>query len=230
MTRRSVLLGTAALFALLVALVPLVGVAAPGQPATPGTESNASVAPGQRLGAVVDVGQAELESDVEGRAFGLAVAAADTPAAKAAVINERVGATERRVDRLETRLGELDAARENGSLSAGAYRARATGVAARLTGAAHLANVSVAASAELPATAGVDRSLVDRLHRRTSDLGGREIAEIAREMAGPAVGSPPGRPAGVAGPPVMPGGRSDGGRGGPDNRTAGGPGTARSGR
>jgi hypothetical protein len=215
--------------ALLVALVPLIGVAASGQPATPGNESNASVAPGQQLGAVVEVGQAELETDVEGRAFGLAVAGADTPAAKAAVINERVEATDRRVEQLESRFGELDAARENGSLSAGAYRARATGLAARLNGAAHLANASAAASGGLPANASVDVDAIDRLRQRAADLGGREIAGIAREMAGPTVGSPPGRPAG-SGPPASPGGPPDRVAGGPDNRTAGGPRTVRSGR
>lgn len=234
MTSRIVLLGTVGLLALLVALVPVIGVAATGQPATAGTESNASVAPGQQLGAVVDVGQTELENDVDGRAFGLAVAGADTPEAKAAVIKERTDELEARVQGLERRFSELEAARENGSLSEGAYRARATGLAARLTGAAGLANASAAASAGLPADVlaekGVDVDAIEQLRERASALGGQEIARIARGIAGRDVGSPPGRPAGVPAPPVTPGGPPDTATGGPDNRTAGGPATARSGR
>jgi hypothetical protein len=221
MDRRPALVATAIFLAAVLAFVPLVGVAAPGQPAT---GSNASVAPGQQLGAVVDVGGVELETEVEGRAVGLAVAGADTPAAKAAVINERVEAVERRVDRLERRFGELEAARQNGSLSAGAYRARTTGLAARLYGAAHLANASAAASAGLPSNAPVDADAIDRIRQRSAELGGRDVAAIARGIAGPAVGSPPGRPDRVSGPPGTRGGQPDAGPGGPVNRTAAGPG------
>lgn len=230
--RRPVWLGTVALVAVLVAVVPIVGVATTGGPAAPATESNASVAPGQQLGAVVDVGQAELETDVEGRAFGLAVAGADTPAAKAAVIKQRTDALERRVEALENRFSDLEGARANGSLSEGAYRARATGLAARLNGAAGLANASADASAGLPADVladtGVDVGAIEQLRQRASDLGGQEIARIARGVAGPGVGSPPGRPAGV-GPPGTVGGPPDDVPG-TGNRTAAGPGTDRSGR
>ncbi len=232
MTRRSALFGTAALLALLVALVPLIGVAATGQPATAGNQSNASVAPGQQLQAVVDVGQVELETEVQGRAFGLAVAGADTPTAKAAVIKERTDALDRRVGALENRFEELEAAHANGSLSEGAYRARATGLAARLTGAAHLANASAEASAGLPADVladtGVDIGAIEQLRQRAAELGGQEVARIARGVAGPGVGIPPGRPAGVAAPPITPGGPPDGVPAS-DNRTAAGPGTDRSG-
>jgi hypothetical protein len=56
MTQRSALLLTAALGAAMVALAPLGGLAAPGQPAA--TDSNESIAPGQQVSAVVNVGQA----------------------------------------------------------------------------------------------------------------------------------------------------------------------------
>jgi hypothetical protein len=147
------------------------------------------------------------------------------------VIKERNDALERRVSALEARFDELEAARANGSLSEGAYRARVTGLAARLHGAAEIANASAAAAGGLPADVrtekGVDVGAIEQLRGRAADVGGQEVARIAREMAGRGVGSAPGRPAGV---PGSPGGPPADIPGGPDNRTAGGPGTAGSGR
>lgn len=232
-SRRSKL-ATVVLLAVVVALVPVVGIAASGQPTTASNESTTSVAPGQQLHAVVEVGQAELETDVEGRAFGLAVAGAGTPAAKAAVIKQRVDSLDRRIAALENRISGLEAARDNGTLAEGAYRARATGLAARLTGAARLSNASAAASADLPvdvlAANEIDVSAIERLRKRASDLSGRAVARIARDIAGPAVGQPPGRPADVSAPPITAGGPPDAVAGGAGNGTAAGSGGDRSGR
>ncbi|MFB6310528.1 MAG: hypothetical protein ABEH64_05020, partial [Salinirussus sp.] len=203
---------------ILVAGIPLVGVATP----TPATGNATGVAPGQQLGGVVDVGEAELETDMASRTFGLAIAQADSPAAKAAIIKDRVDAVERSVERLDERLADLRAARDNGSLSQGAYRARVAAIAAERAGAAQLANATAAASADLPVDVleanGVNVDAIEQLRNRARELGGQEIAEIARNIAGPAVGQPPGRSGTVpgrgtdagnataGGPPVTPGG------------------------
>lgn len=222
MTHRSALLVTAALIAAMVALVPLGGLAAPGDPVA--TESNESIAPGQQVSAVVEVGQSELQTDVEGRAFGQAVANADSPAEKARVIKQRADELDRRMDSLERGFERLEAARDNGSLSEGAYRARVTGIAAELQGVSRMANATANASAGLPSDVlknnGVDVGAIEQLSQRASELGGQEVAEIARGIAGPNVGRPAGPPSGVPGPPVTPG-EPPTDVGGPGNQTDG---------
>lgn len=222
MSHRSALLLTAALVAAMVALVPLGGLAAPGQPAA--TDSNESIAPGQQVSAVVDVGQAELETDVAERSFGQAMATADSPDERATLVRERLQELDRDVNALEERLADLEEARQNGSLSEGAYRARVTGVAAQLQGQARLANATAAAGATLPADVldanDVNVTAIEQLRQRAADMGGQDVADIARGIAGPNAGQPAGPPATVPGP-------MDGEPGPPGNGTDSGPPTDR---
>lgn len=222
MTQRSALLVTAVLVAAMVALVPLGGLAAPGQPAA--TDSNESIAPGQQVSAVVNVGQAELETDVAERSFGQAMKNADSPDERAKLVKQRLEELDRDVDALEERLADLQAARENGSLSEGAYKARVTSVAAQLQGESRLANATAAAGADLPADVrdanGVNVTAIKQLQQRAADLGGQEVADIARQIAGPNAGHPTGPPASV---PAT----TDGEPGPPGNTTDSGPPTDR---
>jgi len=240
--RRSALLLSVALVVAAVAAVPAGGLAAPDgvaaqqttatEPPANETDANAtadgdasangsSVAPGERLGGVLAVGQHEFETEVDSRAFGIQVAGAATDNATASVVGEQVAEIRERVQTLERRQAALQRAHENGSLSDGAYRARTAAVAAELRGAERLANQTANASQGLPAglleSRGVNATAIQTLQQRASQLGGPAVAEIARSIAGPDVGQAPG----WAGP----GERGPSDRG-PTNRTEGPPANA----
>lgn len=200
---RPAVLVTVALVLAAVAAVPLGGLATAGpdvgaqQPTDDGSVTATAPAPGERLSGVLDVGEAELESEVDSRAFGIEVAQAASADAKAEVVSERLAAVEERLDALEARKAALERARENGSLSEGAYAARIAGLAAELEGAERLANQSADVATGLPAdllaSRGVDVESIRTLRDRASELGGGDVAEIARNIAGPDVGAAPGR-------------------------------------
>lgn len=200
--RRTTLLVTVALVLATVATVPIGGLAAVGdgvaaQQTTdeqPANETEA--APGERLSGVLNVGQAELETEVDSRTFGIKVAQAATQNAKADVVKAQLEDIEERIAELEERKAALERARENGSLSEGAYEARIAEVAAELEGAERLANQSAEAAGELPAdlleSKGINVEAIQTLRDRADELGGQEVAEIARSIAGPSVGKAPG--------------------------------------
>lgn len=205
--RRTAQIVTVALLVAAVAMVPVGALAADGSVAqqdnstdaqTPTERGNASenaVAPGERLSGILGVGQAELENEVDSRSFGLAVARAASDDAKADVVGEQLDDVEQRLDDLEQRKADLAAARENGSLSEGAYRARMAEVAAELEGAERVANQTANESAGLPADLleqkGINASAIQTLKDRANELGGQEVAEIARAIAGSSVGTAP---------------------------------------
>lgn len=140
--------------------------------------SNATVAPDERLQGVLGVGEAELETEVDSRTFGLTVArAASNDSARADAVAAQLG-------ELEQRLGELEQARENCFMSEGAYRARMATVAAELEGTERLANESANASEgldpELLDEKGINATAIQTLKDRANELGGQEVADIAR--------------------------------------------------
>jgi len=189
--------------------VPVAGLAATGETspaqtddsADDGTEGNKttdeaandSVAPGERFAGVVGVQEAEIEGEVDERAFGIEVAKAGTnDSAKADAVNAQLGDVERRLDRLEQRKQELNENREN--MSEGRYRAEMSQVAARLETTKRLANQSEIVSRSLPTDvleSKVNATAIRTLQERASGLGGPDITEIARRIAGPSVGGPP---------------------------------------
>lgn len=197
--------GTAAMLAALVLLVA--GVAAPvggstteavgaaehaaqAETVTPGpNESAEQSAPGAHLAGVVDVQEAEVESDLEGRAFGIRVARANSNESKAAVVAEQVDELERRTDELRERKRSLIEARNNGSISQARFRAEVAALAARTASVERHLNRTEAASGEIPAdhleSRGVNASAIERLRNDSRDLAGPEVADIARTIAGP---------------------------------------------
>lgn len=202
--RRTSLVLSVAFVLVAVAAVPIAGLAASdagvaAQQANDngtGNASNADVAPGERLSGVLGVGEAELETEVDSRTFGLKVAkAASNDSARADVVAEQRQDVEERLDELEQRKETLDRARENGSMSEGAYRARLADLAAETEGAERLANESENASEGLPAemleAKGINATAIQTLQDRASELGGPQVAEIARSIAGNAVGKAP---------------------------------------
>lgn len=192
---RPTILVALALVVASVGAVPLSGLAATGGPvaadgdaATNGT-GNATVAPGQQLSGVVGVQQAELEGDVESRAFGLQVARAASENATAGVVAAQFDSIEERLSHLEERRANLAEARANGSMNHGRYAVEAAELATRSQTLRQLANQTDDTARGLPAerleARGINATAIQRLHQRASDLAGSEIADVARAITGP---------------------------------------------
>jgi hypothetical protein len=192
-----------ALLVAAVAAVPVAGLAATGGQLAAdqhnSTNGNASVAPGERLSGVVGIQQAELEGEVDERTFGIRVAQAATDESEADAVAEQLGDVQRRLQNLERRKQALEQARANGSLSEGKYRAEMAELAARTQTATELADESANATRGLPAdlleSKGINATAIETLKERASQLGGPEVAEIARSIAGnaaPVDTGPPG--------------------------------------
>jgi hypothetical protein len=206
-----------------IAAIPVAGLAATdGQPGADQVENstengNASVAPGERLSGVVGVQQAELEGEVDRRAFGLQIARAAGNDSRADVVREQSHSIERRLAELEQRKQTLDRARENGSMNEGQYRAEVAEMAARTETVRDLAgrteNATRGMPAELLESKGINVSSIQRLRKHASNMMGPEVAEIARGITGPGA-SPVDR--GPHGPDSGPQGPADGNHG-PDS-------------
>ena len=171
-------------------------------------DANASVAPGERLSGVVGVQEAELDGEVEGRAFGIKVAQAATNESRADVVADQLRDVEQRLNETEQRRQELEEARENGSISEGKYRAEMAKLAAQTQTAKELTNRSENASEGMPAelleSKGINASAIQTLKDRAEQLTGPEVAEIARSIAGnasPVGAGPSDRGPGDGGPP-----------------------------
>ncbi|MFB6142127.1 MAG: hypothetical protein ABEJ30_02155 [Halorientalis sp.] len=152
------------------------------------TDGNATVAPGERLAGVVGVQRAEIDGEIESRTFGLSVARAASDAGRAAVVASEVNETGADLEQLRERREQLREARRNGSISDGQYRARIAELAARIQTVEHMANMTANASRSIPAELlrehGVNATAIQTLRERASELGGREVAAIARSIAG----------------------------------------------
>lgn len=197
-------------------------------------ESENETAPGAQLAGVADVQGAEVEGEVEKRTFGLKVAAANSNASKASVVAEQAETLDAQLQALQERRVELEAARENGTISESEFRAKIAGLAARISTLQELTNATAETAKGLPAEAlaerGVNASAIERIQTSARNLSGPAVAQIARGIAGP-----PGGTVGPAtnvsdGPPFGPPGEANRTAGGPDdtpgeaNRTTGSPG------
>ena len=210
-----------------------------GSGADSGGAENATtdLAPGERFAGVVGVQGAEIEGEVESRAFEVALRESETNESRAAVVADRVNRTEERLAELERRQEELRERREAGELSQGAYAARMATTTARIETLSRGLNRSANVAAELPTAvrneAGVDGERLATLRERANELSGPEVAALSRGVAGEGVGGPVGPdrrgprgngtergPPGDAGPP---GEGAIGG--GPGNGSNGAPGT-----
>jgi len=204
----------------LTALVVAVGIATVAAPisgvvvisgatptSTPGANGT-TVMPGDQLQGVVGVHGAEIEGDIEERAFAVAFTSAETNASRATAVGEQVSDLRERLRRLEREKGQLRAARENETIDGSEFRARMAILAAEAGSARRIANETANATRQLPDAAlqsqNVDRASVRGLGRRASNLTGPQVAAIARSVAGRGVGkriAARNRP-NVTGPPV----------------------------
>ena len=171
------------------------------QTATPGTTADtettadgneSGVASGARLAGVFGVQEAELDGEIESRAFGVAVARARTNESKAAVVARQVRESDERLAELTERRERLRTARENGSIGEDQYRARVARLAAETGTGERLLNRTENETRSLPADAlernGVNATAIRTIRARASELSGPEVKGIARTIAGPGVG------------------------------------------
>lgn len=151
-------------------------------------DSNATVAPGERMAGVVGVQEAELDGEIDSRSFGLAIARASSEEAKASLIAAKVNETQRELGELTQQREQLRAARQNGTISQGEYRARITELAARTENVERAANETAQVSQGLPAAVleskGVNVTALQSLRDQARNLSGGEVADIAQSIAG----------------------------------------------
>lgn len=158
------------------------------------------VAPGERLAGVLGVQSAEVEGELETRAFDLAFERADDNASKAEVIAREAADTNERLAELREQREKLREARQNGSMTEGEYRARTAVLATKAETVRNLADRSADASEGLPEETlranGVNVSAIRALSADAADLSGGEVAAIARSIAGGPDGAVPDRAGG----------------------------------
>lgn len=220
--RNTTLVVTVAVVAALLFAVPAMGLAAvtddtteTQQNETEAADVSAETAPGERLAGVVGVGEAELDGELDKRGFGLQVANASSEQAQADVVADRLVDVEQRLDELEQRKADLDQQREAGEISQGKYNAEVARLAAQTETVKQLSNQSAGYAQQIdPAIfeerlseRNVDVDAIQTLSERANELGGPEVAEIARGIAGPNVGQTPAddRPVDIPDRPDRPG-------------------------
>jgi len=189
MKRSSVLVMTVVLVVGTLAWIPAAGLADSTVQAQQTNETmNESAAPGERLAGVVGVQQAELDGEVSARTLALRLANATTNESRAAILAAEFGSLENRSEELAERRAELRAARENGSISDGKFRAEMAKLHAQSKTVQRLANQTANASAGLPAETleakGINATAVRTLQSEAENLTGPETAAVARSIAG----------------------------------------------
>lgn len=153
---------------------------------------NGSVAPGERLHAVVGARGAELDGELERRTFEVKLDHARTENATAAVVQSQFTSIQQRHRQLARQKQMLERAKKNGSIRPGKYQARITVLAVQVQTVTRLADTGEARATELPPGVrerkGISTDAFRRLRADAAALSGPEVAAIARSMAGPGVG------------------------------------------
>lgn len=209
--------GVAVVVAIIV-VVGFAGLVVVGDTSPDGPEvDQEDISPGQSVSTAVAAGDAEVQGDLEVRAFGHKLQAAETPEERAALIAERFDEDEETLEVLEERAEELEAEYEAGNISRGQYISELTRIAAKSNAVgqtmAQSANASVGIEDELRGQGvSVDeiQSARERAHEQAPGLvDGVPGLDTDRE---------PGPPLNVSvddiGPPIEPGNES----GPPDDR------------
>ncbi|WP_191967114.1 MULTISPECIES: hypothetical protein [Haloferax] len=144
--------------------------------------------PGQKLAGVIGVQGSETDGELERRTFETRFQKANSNASKAAVVAGQVETVRDRLTELEQQRDQLQAARENGSLSEGAYRVKMTRTVANIERTKSMLNRTADAASSVPAedlrANGVETAELDRLRESANELAGPDVAAIARDLAG----------------------------------------------
>ncbi|NHX37018.1 MULTISPECIES: hypothetical protein [Halolamina] len=170
------------------------------------TTPEAGPAPGAAFAGVVDVQEAEVDSEVAQRSLDRQFAAAESNGSKARIVAEQQGHLQERLNELEAEKARLERAHENGSIGQGQYQARLAALAAQLRAVERRANQTATVADSLPEQAlrehGADVSQIRSVAQQANSTGGGEVAEAARAIAGESVGNGLGPPnASARGPP-----------------------------
>lgn len=156
------------------------------------------MAPGERLGGVLGVQNAELNGAIETRALGHRIAAAPDNETQADTVAEAIENAEARLETIRERKDELREQRNASDISEGEYRSRTAQLAAELHHLERFVNASERHARGVPPglleDRGVHADRVDELRRNASEMRGGEVSEIARDVAGPQIGPPEDNP------------------------------------
>lgn len=174
--------------------------------------------PGEQFAGVVGTQEAELDGELETRAFGIAVANADSDTERAELVADRLDRNDERLAEIETRQQSLREQRDAGNISEGTYRAKVTIAVAETSATNETTNAAAGVAATLPDTVrseyGIDDNRIRTLRTDAAELTGPDVADIARDIAGPDVGAP-------VGPDDRSEGKRDASPNGTENRTNG---------
>ncbi|MFB6111257.1 MAG: hypothetical protein ABEJ35_01845 [Halobacteriaceae archaeon] len=187
MTSRRTVAAVAVVGLLIAGIAPFVAVAQ----TTTGTQTDDgdTVAPGQRLGAVVSSQGTDLKSDLATRTLRESLRRAESNGSRARILAGTIEDLTARLEELRAAQDRLQARYENGSLSFGQYVARSAQLMARERAFTQLLNVTERQAARLPATVreanGVNMERLATLRERARNITGPAVAELARELAGP---------------------------------------------
>lgn len=141
------------------------------------------ISPGAAVSSAVAAGEAEMESEVEVRAFGQRLQAADGPSERAQLIADRMETNEETLDALENRSAELDKQLAAGTISQGQYLAELVKLSAMSTSVERTTTQSATAAA----------GLEDKLQERgITSVDFEEIRDRARGQGPPANTTIPG--------------------------------------
>lgn len=162
-----------------------VGAAAPGgasgDPATPTTPANATAGGmGTNISMFLAASVAQTSATVENGMWAAAFASADTNATKRALLEARFGDLNRTVGQLRAERQALRAAYRNGTINRTSYRARMASLAGQLAALGE----SLETVRERGRAVGVNTTRLEALRSAASELGGGEVAAIARNLTG----------------------------------------------
>jgi hypothetical protein len=150
--------------------------------------------PGEQFAGVVGTQEAELDGELEMRAFGIAVANADSETERAELVADRLDRNGERLAEIEARQRTLREQRDAGTISEGTFRAKVTIAVAETSAANGTTNAAADVAADLPDSVrseyGIDDARIHTLRTDAAELTGPEVADIARDIAGPDVGAP----------------------------------------
>lgn len=175
-------------------------------------DTEADVAFGEQVSSFAQSSAADANHTMDSGIWNVSVSRAENPEQP---VRERVGGLERRIDRLEAQIADLD--REN--MSSAEYNARASALRSKLSN----LRDAVEQTNQTANRVGVDAEKLNTLRNRASNMTGPEVAALARNITDAPRGPPE-----DAGPPenAGPENGTDGGPpedAGPDNRTDQGP-------
>lgn len=179
-------LKTAAMAIVLVAAV--IGTAPLASASETNQTEDPDIAPGEQLAGVVGIQEAELDGELDERTFGVRIATAASDDARADVVAEQLGDVEGRLSDLDQREAAIEERRADGEMTEGQYAAEMARIAAETRTAERLVNASEEEASDLPAELleerGVNAEAIATLQDRANELGGPEVATIARSIAG----------------------------------------------